>query len=436
MDTASAASELLASLLSSLAKKRMEQRSWSDAEQDAGGTQVFKLGEALRPFYLVLAERPGQYDDHLLGKRVLVADTQRFFKAVQKQQFFPSPYSAVESDDQYTDFAAFTLELGDLVLRAHKQNYRIPATLLALVEETIRLAIAFLTDPKHYRGDDDGVRWAGTSTHSLTVKRRATQSFTDVYFTSTVMLGLKRIAELPADLANKVAKDRAAALISRAGKWIAGRANASKLLAGDEDRSNLRLLYTTWGLRALAETYSLQELATQNATKSIAVAYLGALAKELSAKGIAITQDYLDICSTEFETKFQYEERSSWAGVLLSLLSLSRVQEFEALLDETDFPKLLDTVYQGLLSLRDPATDLWYNEYFIISIHAFIAEALLRMSAAQPSIGYSFPITSSMVGRAVKAALEDSRLSKLLHLLVYENLQRVSVAKAPRPAKD
>lgn len=80
-----------------------------------------------------------------------------------------------------------------------------------------------------------------------------------------------------------------------------------------------------------------------------------------------------------------------------SLLSLAEVPELNTTMEECGLPDVLNALVSGLMALRDPLSGLWYREYFIVSIHAYLAEALVRLSTLASRIGYRRPY--SCVGR-------------------------------------
>jgi len=413
-------------MLESLAKSRSQNKGWRDAEEEVSGTQVFKIGEALRPFYLVAAQGFEPPIEIHLEKSDLAHDTRAFFSIVAKHGFFPSPYSAVASADQYIDFAAFTLDFADLVLRYPSLSGPSGESIRKSARSCLQKALEFLTNPKNYLEDGDGVRWAGTTSHSRTLKKgKVTERFTDTYFTANAILALNRAREIKTIPLPQDKKAALAELIRKAGRWIAKREKQG-LLTGDEERDNQQLFYTTWGIRALAETYHDQDAPVRDLLKAVSATYIETLDKTLDEKGVTVTQNYIYVFSTDLETQLPYEERTSWAGVLLALASLARVQELEPTLEASRFSKVLDAVFNGMMALRDPVSDLWYREYFIISVHSFLAEALIRLSGLPPRLGFSYEVTSALVDRAVQEALADSRCVKLVQQLFYEKMSRLA----------
>ncbi len=419
----------LKSMLKSLAMSRIQNKSWNDSEEEVSETQVFKIGEALRPFYFVAAHEFDQQIEIPLDKTYLNHDTSSFFSTVIKEGFFPSPYSAVSSNDQYTDFAAFIIDFADLVLRYPDSSDLNEKTIKKPAKSCLLKAIDFLIDSQTYLEDENGVRWAGTATPSRVIKKgKVRQNFTNTYFTSIVVLALNRAHEISTLVLPQDKKEKITDLIRKAGKWIASRENKG-LLSGDDNGELRQLFYTTWGIRALAETYHLQEAPVRDLLKAVAATYVETLDQALAKNPVQISQDYIQVFSTELETLLPYEERSSWTGTLLALISLSRVQELEAIIEATSFSKVLDSVFNGVMALRDPATNLWYQGYFIISIHSYLAEILTRLSGLPPRLLYSFEVTASLSDRIVQETLSDLRLLKLMQQLVYEKMSRLATRR-------
>ena len=90
--------EMVKNILMAMAKIRNEMKAWRDAEEETVGTQVFKIGESIRAFYLAAVYAPASFETLPLSRALLYRDTRFFFSTVKKYGFFPSPYSA-----QYRD---------------------------------------------------------------------------------------------------------------------------------------------------------------------------------------------------------------------------------------------------------------------------------------------------------------------------------------------
>ncbi len=419
--------DLLSSMLKALASMRTEKGAWIDAEDESSGTLVFKLGEGLRPFLLVGTSKAlaGVARGH--SPAFVLEDSRTFLKIIKRDGYFPSPYSPVESRDQYTDLAAFVIEFCDLVQRH-------PATsqdryILRTAPGVKRDALAFLTSNANFVETEEGIRWAGTTTTVLPVKGNAKQDFTNTYFTAVALLALHRTHE--ANAAAETLDDAdLSALIQKAGRWIAGREKGG-LLTGDQARTSQQLFYTTWGLRALAVTYDSQEASTQNVAKAVAPAYVDMVASQ-AREGVRIIQDYVPVCSTELRTALSYEERAAWAGIALCLSSLSGPQEIRAVLDGTNYRAVFDQVLSGLVALREPGRDIWYKDFPIVSIHSYIAELLVGLATAPTSLDYSFEITAGVVARGVREALGDARIVKALEEVLYARLRALADERLKR----
>ncbi|MBU4287115.1 MAG: hypothetical protein KKI12_02970 [Proteobacteria bacterium] len=410
-------------MLESLAKIRIEKNGWKDAEEESAGTQVFKIAESLKPFYLYALNFPK--NPLILRPDVLKSDTEFVFKSVKKHGFFPSPYCAIEGEDQYMDFAAFMLEFSILYYRwaSIKKTVGYSWNLNSTAKEIARKAFDFLYKSDYYVEDEKYVRWGGATKPSRIGKAGIREYFTDTYFTAVIIIALEKAIESSALQLQEKEKDNVRNLIKKAGEWIADRSDRN-LLTGDEKKTNRKLIYTTWGLRALVETYDLQEPKIRQLTKGFIPAYLDAVDLASAEGSISITQEYLSVLSAEYDTSLDYEDRSSWAGILLTLISLSDINDFQTLLETSGYLRIQDKVLNGLLALRDTLTDLWYKEFLILSIHAYLSEALLNLQQGKQTLRYSFEVTSALVARTMKEAVEDPRILKLMQQVFYEKLER------------
>ncbi len=208
--------------------------------------------------------------------------------------------------------------------------------------------------------------------------------------------------------------------IKDASRWIVGRFD-DQLITGGEDRSNRKLLYTTWGLRALVETLSIQDKSTKAAVPEIAIAYLNALNDRRS---FAYEQEYLTILSQEVDQPLYYEDRSGLGGILLTLASLRGSSELERILEEHSYSSLLDRVLNSILGLRDSSIGLWYNQQFILSIHSYLTEAFLRLDRYTKGVGSKLEVSGYLLRMAVKETLMDETVINSLQTAIYDRVLR------------
>lgn len=420
--------EMVRSILATMAKIRSENDAWRDAEEETIGTQVFKIGESIRPFYLAAVNAPLSFATLPLGKSLLYRDTRVFFSTIKKYGFFPSPYSAVDSTDQYVDLAAFALHLSDLVYRYLRTYDQKETRLIETARATAERAFDFLRQKENYREDSKGVRWAGTTGHTVEA-RGAKQYHTSTYFTALVVIALRHAMESetcqPSDTVVREVRD----LIRKAVTWIIDRSDGT-LLTGNEDRTLRNFFYTSWGMIALAESYDVQEDAAKSFFRSFVPGYVKALDELIDHKGITVKQEYLYVYSPEMEEQLPYEERSSWAGELLTLLSIAKVPDIEGLLEECGYSRVFDRLLRGILALRDLSNDLWYSGYTILSIHSYLVEAFLIMERGVPAVGHRLAVTPGLVQRAIRFTLEDPEVRKFLHQVLYGHLAQLAEEKA------
>jgi len=417
--------QLVESILKGLAKVRVQRNGWFDSEVEVVEVEslAFKIGESIRPFLLAKQYDPEAFSSIPLEEQILVRDITFVLKKVIKQGFYPSPYSPIpEVKDQYTDFAAFSLEFADLVYGLVDSLGT--KSLPQLSQKVASKALSFLTDEKNYLSDAKGIRWAGTSTYRR--ERKVTEYYTDVYFTSVAIISLRKVLERPVLDLNERQKDKLRGLIRNAGKWIVSRVDNRGLITGDEKKNIQKLIYTTWGLRALVETNDTQEEVVRNQFNPMITAYLGEIERKLDQEGVSLGQEYFTILSPTVDEPLYYEDRSDWGGILLTLISLRKIPGADSFLENTSYRNILDEVYNGLMSLRNPVSSLWYKDTFILSIHSYLIEAFLAYEKFSKDFGVAIGITSGMLRKAIKETfLDESFLSSLQHL-VYSKLSGIS----------
>ncbi|MGA9363628.1 MAG: hypothetical protein WBW16_04595 [Bacteroidota bacterium] len=382
---------------------------------------VFKIAESLRCF-LLMWENQKEIELPLEDK-TLHKDISKVLNAVRVHGFYPSPYSPIpDVKDQYTDFAAFCLEFCDLVHGyAEAKGIRNVQQLSSVIA---RKAFAFLTNKKHYKEDAKGCRWAGTN--KIERKTKATEYYTDAYFTSIAIIALRRVLAKPVLGLRDPQRDRVRSLIRSAGRWIVSRQDAG-LLTGDENKSIKKLIYTTWGLRALVETFDIQDDDVRAQVRTLATEYLKAIRLKRDRDTVSLGQEYLTILSPSVDAPLYYEDRSDWGGILLALLSLRKVSSLDSIFDSDAYNELIQSIYTDLLLLRDPVTKLWYKGKLILSIHAYLVEGFLLYKPSGREFGSVVNITPNQLRRALKETVGDESFLSTMHDLVYDKLNKIIV---------
>jgi hypothetical protein len=414
--------QIVRSILDNLTKVRTQKKGWIDSEQETveRETLAFKIGESLRCFLIAQSLAPESFPELPLAKDILHSDIKRVFTDVNNDGFFPSPYSPIPGvNDQYTDFAAFCLEFSDLVYEYAVNSKQ--RQLQTLAKNIAKKALNFLTNPKHYRIDEEGCRWAGTSMYERIKKKKLVEYFTDVYFTSIVILALRKTLEHPVLALTERQKEKIRNLIRNSGKWLVSRSE-SGILTGDEKRNIKKLIYSTWGVRALVETYDTQDEVVRRSILPIAGAYLKAIDEKIEQDAVSVGQEYLYILSPSVDEPLHYEDRSDWGGIFLTLISLRTLPDAEDLLEKLNYKHILDAVYNGILLLRDPTSTLWYRDYFILSIHSYLTEGFILYDKHAKDFGVELSITSWMLRKALKETLADDFVFTTLHQVVYRQL--------------
>lgn len=414
--------ELVENVLSGLAKVRMDAGAWvdSESEEQARETQVFKIGECLRPFYLAAHEAPELFSTPLLQRDLLLRDTESVLKQVAKIGFFPSPYSPIPGSlDQYTDFAAFVLDFCGLAFEFWKDTTAAGKRVADASRAMGEKAIDFLLNSDNCLVDDNGCRWGGTKKYRRL--KRTEEIYTDTYFTSVVVLGLNKAVSNTSFDFSTTKKDLIRTRVSQGVQWISDRFDG-KLITGDEGKANRKLLYTTWGLRALVETSNGHaKHVNKRLLEAITNAYIDALREP---NQLTQQQEYLTVLSEEVEPPMYYEDRSGLGGILLTLASLGDVPDLEHLLDKAAYPRLLERVFNSVLAHRNPGSGLWYNNQLILSIHSYLTEAFLLLHRRGDGFGSRLDVSGYMVRAAVKETLMDDTVISSLQQAVYDRLLR------------
>lgn len=400
----------------------MDAGAWldSESEEQARETQVFKIGECLRPFYLAAQKAPNQFDEPLLPREILFKDTDFFLKQVSKTGFFPSPYSPIPgSIDQYTDFAAFVLSFCGLAHEFWRDGSARGKRIVELSTAMAEKALEFLLRQENCLIDESGCRWGGTNKYRRV--RKTQEIYTDTYFTSVIVLALHEAIDNPALNLSASRKEEIRNRIRQAGKWIADRFDG-QFIAGDENKANRKLLYTTWGLRALVDTHQTQDKISKKLLQAVANAYIDVLRER---KEFTYEQEYLTILSEEVDQPLYYEDRSGLGGILLTLTSLRDVSDLEHLLEDSSYSRLFERVFNSVMSLRNPGTGLWYNQQFILSIHSYLTEAFLTLEERSKGFGSKLEVSGYILRAAVKETLTDETIINSLQQAVYDRLLRL-----------
>lgn len=416
--------QIIESILQNLARRREIDGSWIDNEKEDEEMEssVFKKAEALRCFLLSKQSKPQEFSNLPLSKSILIKDTIEVLSEIKRTGFYPSPYCYLPGavDDQYTDFASFCLDFTELAYNTLKEN----ADIVSLSKEVSKKALFFLLDDKIYEKDKDGIRWGGTS--MFIRKKIVKEYFTDVYFTSQVLISLAKILNKSILNLKNDKKENIKRIINDGIQWIISRIG-DNIIYGNEKKDDDTLIYTTWGLKAFVETFPFLEKEYIELIKPVVTEYVRNIEKTIEGKGIQIEQEYFSVLSYMNDGKStSYDDRTGWAGVFLSLVSLKKIKELETLLEEINYYRVLERVFDGLLSLRNNTTKLWYNDYYILSIHHLIIESVLEFDNLIKDFSFELMLTPGMIRKAIKETLQEELTISTIQQNVYKKLQEYS----------
>jgi len=415
--------KIVESILISLARKRtVDNNNWTDSEEEdlEIETSVFKKAEGLYCFLLAKSLKPDDFSESILDKGILINDLKDILNVIKKDGFYPSPYSQIPgaTDDQYTEFAAFSLDFCALVFSEFKKDDK----LCALSKEISKKALSFLINPDNFLLDDKGCRWGGTTQFRRT--KIVKQLFTDTYFTSQVLLSLSKIIDHPVLKLNEAKKEEIKKVIQNGCKWLISRIKNNQIYGG-EDKDDDRLVYTTWGLKALVETKNYHSEDYNEILKPVITKYVNDIDAKIEKEGVTIGQIFFTVLSLSIDDNpISYDDRSDWGGVFLALISLRKVQDFEAILEEASYFQVLEKVYNGILLMRNGITNLWYKDYFIISIHNILIEAFIEFDLIIKDFSFVIEVSPSMIRRAIKETLSDDNTITIIQNDIYKKLQQ------------
>jgi hypothetical protein len=421
--------QIVRSMLEGLAEVRTSKGGWIDGEQETveEETLAFKAAESLRCFLIANSLAPDAFSDLPLEPTVLISDIKQVFQDVKAEGFFPSPYSPIpDVADEYMDFAAFCLEFSHLAYKyaetSHHKELQGPA------KATAKKAHAFLTNGKHFQKDGNGCRWAATPLLKRTTKKGLVEFFTNAYFTSIVILSLWNTLESPVLGLPLTKRREVEELIREAGKWLVGRLDPSSgLLTGDEKKTRRELLFSTWGLQALACTYKIHVEEVKSSIWPLVSAYLKAIEQRINeSSSVSIGQEYLYVLSPTVEEQLPYEERSDWGGIFLTLISLQSLPEAEEQLETLHYKLILDNVYSGILKLRNPKTKVWYRDFFILSVHHYLAEGFVLYDKRVKEFGLELAVTPGVLRRSLKETLSDDSVLSMLQEALYNQILKTA----------
>jgi hypothetical protein len=414
------------SILGSLTTLRVRDGDWLDSEEEDSeiDTSVFKKAEAIRCFLIARQLKPSEFSSVPIAQDILIPDIISILEIIERDGFYPSPYSLNPgaTDDKYTEFAAFCLDFCELAFTQYGSQNQ---DLSARCSHVSKSAISFLTNPNHYLKDRKGCRWGGTSL--FTIKRPVKQLLTDAYFTSQVLIALAKTIDSQLLNLKERKKEEVRELIADGCDWIVNQIDGKTIIGNESERKDDRLVYTTWGIRALVETVKYHRQDYIETIKALIPNYIKEIKSKIAKDGIKVGQVYFNVISETNDGRAAlYDDRTDWGGIFMTLVSLKRNKEFDSLLDETDYYSLLERVYNGILALRADNNSLWYTDYYIISIHHLLVEAYLSFDVLIKEVTFDINVTPKMINKAVKDTLTQDTTIALLQKEISRRLQEMA----------
>lgn len=417
--------QIISTTLKSLAQIRIDKGAWEDSETESTEkeTLAYKIGESIRPFLIAKNSGIQGLETNYLEDDIIISDLASVFSSVKRDSFYPSPYSPIPNPkEQYVDFCCFIINLS---LEIDQLNFFGTKISQKEVNECLEKAIKFLLNPNQFYSDPKYCCWGGTSKYF--VKRMSQKKYyTDTYFTSLVVLSLYRLYSYKTHaLKININKDEIKKVIQKACMWIIDR-EKNNLLCGNEDntadRTEKSLMYTAWGLRAIITAQDLLPVDCIEKSIHIAHKYIETINTYLPEEA-QIIQNYIDVVSPTNNNPLYYEERSGIAGFLFPLLIMQNSDKFNEVTQKEEYRQALVKVFTQIVKLMNPTTNLWYNNYFILSIHHYIAEAFISFTKEIQQESYeNFEINAISLRSIMKEVLEDKSVFDKIYDAFYEKL--------------
>jgi hypothetical protein len=411
--------------LDELSKVRKEKGAWLDKESlPEGQSNDFKIAEALYAFLVANKLQPATFSRIILPKSTIYADIKKILSAIEKDEFFPSPYSNETSPKvhQAIDFAAFatnfSIEMREWLKKEKNPDQETNRLIKSLEELTSKTAGFIISSAAQ---DGSRFRWAGTPTYEVPKGKH-----TNVFFTSVAMEALYNCCLLSPKSLEDV--DKVKKMVNLAGYWIIER-QKNGLIAGDERKTIFELQYSTYGLTGIFKTWDLQSESVKEESIKIFERYLNELPNNMDEIN---EEKYFSLVSKDRQgvdatSPFYYESKHTEGSVLIALCWGRKVGGMRVATEK--YYNTLNLFINDILQRRDPNRNTWERTGLIISTTLSAIEALLLCTEFGKPMEFTF--TDSDVQEALKRTMQDDAFYRM----VIDNLKAIEQEKQIKKLK-
>lgn len=394
---------LIKESLERLAAIREETGGWLDSEQEEEEQScLFKIMESLEPFFLANRMFPTDFARFPIKEEILLEDLNRVVEIIGSDGFSASPYLYVREEAEFVDSAALALRLmimvGEYVEKTVLKKDPNWSGLLEKVFSVATRACDFIL--KSGLVDKTGLRWAGTTEHSI--KRT---NYCNVYFTcqaARALLFCLRQKET-FSVGDDEKKENA---IRDSCRWLLGRVRENTVF-GDERRSRGEINYGFYGLSLLLDCSDYLEERQKAAVLKVFTRFVEQVGQ---GEEFLTWLNYIDVPLKDYPKPIFYDDRSGYGNIVTVLCKGRDVFREQAVIDNRFF-EILNLWHRYLVNQRDPETLLWEQGNFLICYTARAIEGLLYFAKYGEAVKYE--LSEQEMLEVLKKTLESPQIQQV-----------------------
>ncbi|MGO9118732.1 MAG: hypothetical protein ACLQPD_14135 [Desulfomonilaceae bacterium] len=397
--------ELIRKAIEKVLSSRQRPGYWADSgKEDPQETMVYKGLEALNTILYIRNTIPTLLGRFKFDGRFVAEEVLYLYNSFKKEGFFPSPYSHTRELFDCLDFASLCVQvLLEILLLVRKKVFTLlkieKQSLQDQCHEIINAALSLIE--KSVFTDKNGARWEGTYGPD-----RERPLHANVYFTSSAIKALHAALNSPDIHLDPEKRDLYLILQQQGIFWILDR-EKDGMLAADEARTKTEINHVVYALLALIQSWTALDSDQREKAKKL-FSNLGPYLE--NNKDQLQSQTLMEIVLPGTKKPVYYEYRFD-NGVILSTLCRGREAMKDALFNDEDLTRIINTFARGIIEASNSDEGYWPKEQYLVHVTYDCIIALIDFELYGTPLVYTF--SDHEILRALNNTLKRSEIRNI-----------------------